>query len=884
MIKTHSRSLSYFAVAGSLSLSYLFLRTSTWQGSAQLHTIMECLATLLAFMVGSMAVVRYYSRQDDTFLIIGTGFLGTAFLDGYHALVTSIWFKDYLPSDLPALIPWSWVASRFFLAIILFYSWWAWYKKQKSDSHYHLPPSLVYVVTAFFTLSSFLFFAFFPLPRAYYPELFFHRPEEFAPALFFALALVGYLRKGAWKDNSFEHWLVLALIVNLVSQTVFMSFSGHLFDLEFDAAHLLKKVSYLCVLVGLFINMYDSFKQVEEEIEERKKVQTALANSEARYRSVIDSVIDSIITIDSQGRIMTMNPATETIFGYKKIDLIGNNIKMLMPEPFHSEHDGYLHNYLTTRIAKIIGKGREVQGKRKNGDVFPMDLAVSEVTINKQRMFIGLVRDITERKKIENMKNEFISTVSHELRTPLTSIQGSLDLILSGAMGELTDECKPLLEIASNNSSRLVRLINDILDIEKIESGKMEFSIKPIDIMTVVKQSVDSNQAYADEYGVKLIISNQLSQFYVLADSDRLIQVLTNLISNAAKFSLSGQSIEISVVQAGNNVRISVTDYGSGIPDEFKKRIFTKFSQADASSTKQQGGTGLGLSITKAIIEKMGGQINYDSEPNKKTCFYFDLPIYQQKTDTDTDTDTDRILICEDDPDISNLLKLMLEQRGFLTEIASNAEQAKEKLLSKHYAAMTLDLMLPGQSGVEFFKELRQTEELSEIPIIIISAFVDKGKAELNGKAISVCDWLDKPIDQSRLELAVNKAIKGKVKNHFRILHVEDDPDIVTLVQTLLINQATVDVAIDLKTAKNKLQQGYDLVILDLELPDGSGRTLLPILADRIPPIPVVIFSAQDSIDELKESVSASFIKSKTRNEDLIHSIELILGRKTNQP
>ncbi len=888
MNKSDKRALSYLIVTGGLTLSYFFLRSSSWQGSAQLHTLMECIATLLAFMVGSMALVRYYSRQDDNFLIIGTCFLGTGFLDGYHALVTSTWFKDYLPSDLPALIPWSWVASRFFLAIVLFYSWWAWYKKHKSKNYQLLSPTLVYQCTAFFTLFSFLFFVFSPLPPAYYPELVFHRPEEFIPALFFALALIGYVNKGAWKDNSFEHCLVLALIVNLVSQAVFMSFSGHLFDLEFDAAHLLKKVSYLCVLVGLFINMYESFKQVEKEIEEKELAQVALANSEVRYRSVIDSVMDGILTIDTKGRVMTMNPAAETIFGYHKIEIIGNNVKTLMPEPYHGQHDGYLYNYLTTGVAQIIGKGREVQGKRKNGDIFPMELAISEATINERRMFIGLVRDITERKKIEKMKNEFISTVSHELRTPLTSIQGALELILSGTMGELSDDCKPLLEIANNNSSRLVRLINDILDIEKIESGKMEFALKPLDIVDVVKHSVDVKNAYANEYGVTLTMFEQLDHCYVLADSDRLIQVLTNLISNAVKFSPKGISIEISVATQGdNNVRVGVTDYGSGIPDDFKKNIFSKFSQADASSTKQQGGTGLGLSISKAIIEKMGGQINYSSVLNRKTCFYFDLPIYQQiidsNPDTDTDTDTDTILICEDDPDISHLLKLMLEQKGFSADITSSAEQAKEKLLKKHYVAMTLDLKLPGQSGIEFFKELRQTKGISEIPVIVISATIDKGKAELNGKAISVYDWLNKPIDPARLELAVNKAIKSKVKNHFQILHVEDDLDTVILVQRLLKNKATVDVAMDLKTAEKKLQQNYDLIILDLALPDGSGRTLLPMLAERMPPIPVVVFSAQDNLEELKDCVSIHLVKSKTSNEDLISSIELILKQKTRQ-
>ncbi len=746
------------------------------------------------------------------------------------------------------------------------------------------------------------------------------------------------------------------------------------------------------------------FSGVVRDITERRNFETTIRNSEVRYRSVIDAVLEGIITINEHGLIASMNPAAETIFGYKESEVSKHNIKMLMPEPYHSKHDGYLHQYLSTGIAKIIGTGREVKGLRKNGEIFPMELSVSEIQLDKQRMFIGLVKDIsdikqaeklqsqfsaiiessddaiisktvkgiitswntaaeimfgysaqeaigqpmtiifpvdrleeepkileqiangeriehfetvrltksgkpidisatispikdkagqiigvsiiareiTERKKIDKMKNEFISTVSHELRTPLTSIQGSLELILSGTMGEIPQDCTPLLEIANNNSSRLVRLINDILDIEKIESGNMEFTVKPIEIMSVVQQTLDANQAYADEYGVKLVKTSQIN-CYVIADHDRLIQVLTNLISNAVKFSPKDEAVEVGVALVKSNVRVSVTDYGSGIPDEFRDRIFTKFSQADASSTKQQGGTGLGLSICKAIVEKLGGQIHYESEINKKTCFYFELPVYRHQTDsvnTELDTQSDTILICEDDPDVANLLKLMLEKKGYSTDIAYSAEQAKQKLFSKPYAAMTLDLMLPGQSGIDFFKELRGPEGISDIPVIVISAIADKTKAELKGDALSISDWLDKPIDQSRLESAISQAIANKTANHFRILHIEDDPDIVTLVKTLLKNKATVDVATDLQTAKLKLQQDYDLVILDLMLPDGSGSSLLSSIAHRDPPLPVIVFSAKEESEELTDCVNARFIKSKTSNEDLLQSIERMLNHK----
>ena len=241
---------TFWIVGLGLMLGYAAMRGSIWTGGAQLHTVMEAVATLLALIVGAMALVRFYAKENNTFLFIGTGFLGTAFLDGYHAIVTSAFFKPFMPSDLPALIPWSWVASRQFLSIFMILSILAWLREQKLGESGRIRENTVYVFATLFTLASFLFFAFVPLPRAYYPEIVFHRPEEFLPALFFAMALVGYLRKGEWRHDTFEYWLVLSLIIGFISQAGFMSFSGQLFDMEFDAAHLLKKVSYVCVLTG----------------------------------------------------------------------------------------------------------------------------------------------------------------------------------------------------------------------------------------------------------------------------------------------------------------------------------------------------------------------------------------------------------------------------------------------------------------------------------------------------------------------------------------------------------------------------------------------------------------------------------------------------------
>lgn len=278
----HSRALTQVILLVVLFLAYPALRSIQWEGSVNLHTLMELAATLLALTVGIMALIRYYSRKNNTFLFVGTGFMGTAFLDGYHAVVTSTYFSQFFPSGLGSLIPWSWVASRFFLSFFLWLSYVAWKREENYGERGRVDEGAIYAAATILTLGSFIFFAFVPLPRAYYPEFVVHRPEEFVPAVFFLLALIGYWRKGLWRENAFEHWLILSLIVGFMGQTMFMSFSGKVFDFMFDAAHMLKKASYILVLSGLLISMYHLFRQAEEN-----STQLADAN-QALHQEVVE--------------------------------------------------------------------------------------------------------------------------------------------------------------------------------------------------------------------------------------------------------------------------------------------------------------------------------------------------------------------------------------------------------------------------------------------------------------------------------------------------------------------------------------------------------------------------------------------------------------------
>jgi PAS domain S-box-containing protein len=494
---------------------------------------------------------------------------------------------------------------------------------------------------------------------------------------------------------------------------------------------------------------------------------------------------------------------------------------------------------------------------------------------------LGIVHDITERTLLDKAKNEFISTVSHELRTPLTSIKGSLGLIKSGTIGELPEKMQSMLHIAYNNSDRLVLLINDILDMEKIKAGKMDFHMQPTDIVSLVEEAMDANKGYGDEHGVTFTCQDCDQNMLVQGDKDRLMQALSNIMSNAAKFSISGEQVELSIKRQDKTIRIAVKDTGQGIPEEFRDAIFDKFSQADSSDTRQKGGTGLGLSITKAIVERHEGVIYFDTETGKGTTFYIDLPELEGPgVQTETNgVGQCRILICEDESDIATLLEMMLEKAGYRTHTARTAAQARQMLEQENFNAMTLDLNLPDQDGISLIQELRNEPKTQNLPIIVVSATAGEGKRELNGDAVGLIDWIQKPIDMPLLVKRVGEALQHSSGIRPRILHVEDDESIIKIISSLIDDTGDVVAAMTIKEARDRLEKEiFDLVILDLALPDGDGGELLPLLnKPGRASVPVIVFSAGDVSRKTAQSISAALVKSQTSNDELLSTIRSVI-------
>ncbi len=644
-------------------------------------------------------------------------------------------------------------------------------------------------------------------------------------------------------------------------------------SLEEDRARSTRTESIVAALFGSLIFGSAAAILLTRRYLSARAAMLAAAEAEAqRQRAVFDAAMDGIVILDDQGRIERMNPAAERIFRRSSASVIGGSLQPLLDKASFAETE-------RLRTGRRKGGGEavrhEVAGVRGDGSTFPLEISIAGIGSGPAGGDMAFVRDIAERAEIDRMKDEFVSTVSHELRTPLTSIAGSLGLIAGGAAGPLPEKAARLIAIAQSNSQRLVRLINDVLDMEKLESGKMPFLFGPLDLAEVAARAVDGVRGYADQLGVELALDAPVKA-PIRGDPDRLVQVATNLLSNAAKFSPRGETVRLSVKVEGETAHMSVTDKGPGVPEAFRDRIFTRFAQADASDARGKSGTGLGLYIAKEIAERHGGRLWFESPPTGGAVFHMDLPL---QIDLPASSGArDRVLLVEDEPAAQALLTAILEHEGLKVDAAGTLKEAREALTDAgRYGAMVLDLRLPDGDGMDLLGEIRARPDIKGVPIVVVSADAQRGR-DAGARDFDVVDWMEKPVDPDRLAELVRGAIGPGTPGEAVILHVDDDRDIREIVATALSGSAEILSADGVVQARHMLaSRRPDLVILDLELRDGSGLDLLnDIRAEPGPPIPVVVFSAQDTGD-LGRDVTATLVKSRTSLAGLVGRVRALM-------
>jgi PAS domain S-box-containing protein len=363
------------------------------------------------------------------------------------------------------------------------------------------------------------------------------------------------------------------------------------------------------LLGGFLLSITGRAEQVRHQVKQRT----------LELSAILENAAEAILIFDQQGHLERANPAASRLFGYDATALLRQPLELLLPA---------LQGQIESQLNALLGSNIEVQGQHADSQPLQLEISLSRFELPGRELYICLLRDIAARKHVEQLKNEFISTVSHELRTPLTSIKGSLGLLAAGVFGQLPAPAQELVDIAQSNSERLVSLVNDILDIEKLEFGQSQLQLTPTNLNPVLQQALAQNQGYADSFNVRLHLDSHLPESLMVAiDSLRLQQVLSNLISNAVKFSPAQGQVEISAHLVADQVEVAVHDHGLGIADEFRSRIFEKFAQADGSNTRTRGGTGLGLSICKTLMERMHGEIGYHSVLGQGSTFYFRLPL-----------------------------------------------------------------------------------------------------------------------------------------------------------------------------------------------------------------------------------------------------------------
>jgi PAS domain S-box-containing protein len=483
------------------------------------------------------------------------------------------------------------------------------------------------------------------------------------------------------------------------------------------------------------VALQDANHNLKQEIEERQQAERALRESEEQLKAIVEGAADGIITIDQWGTIESVNAAIETIFGYFKEELIGQNVSCLIPGPDRDQHDSFLAKYLDTGVKKMIGSRRETKGLHKDGHEFPMDIAVTEFQRNGYYFFTAIIRDITERKQAEHAlveadrrKDEFLAMLGHELRNPLTPIATATEILHTLLNND--PKLASIQDMLARNVNQIIRLVNDLLDVSRITRGLINVNLGRVGLKAILHNSFESARTLMEAKQQELELKLPDQPVFIQGDRLRLVQVFSNLINNAAKYTGTGGRIEVELIEVGSLVVVHIKDNGMGLDPELKPYVFDLFTQGERSLARSEGGLGIGLTLVKKLVALHGGQISaFSAGHNQGSTFSVSLPKQinensPEETEKQENTPLQSkekltILLIDDNPDVLTSISLWLKSSGHRIETASDGNQGIKVAKELAPDVVIVDIGLPDIDGYQVAQKLR--EYFTNKPLLIIA-------------------------------------------------------------------------------------------------------------------------------------------------------------------